>query len=317
MARAYGTRAQLLGKFRTGGSYGDTPVGDYIKLPFISCDLGGEQGLVASNVLGHGREPQKPDQDVINVNGNVVVPVDDIHFGYWLRLLLGDPQTAGAAAPYTHTFTSGADALPDMALEVGMPEVPAFYTNAGVVANSMQLEFVRAGGPQGTFAVIGQKEVRNPASQGGEPTEAQYRRFSGFLGAVKRNGAALGNVTRATLTFANGTEAVENLRGDGLIDGADPGAIALSGEIVVRFADTVLEDDASNGTPCELELGWVQDANTSLLFTLHEVYLPKPKKSISGPGGIQATFAYQGAQNPVGGKSMTAVLKNAIASYTA
>lgn len=314
MARAYGARAQLLGKFRTTGAYGDVPTGDFIKFPFISCDLGGEQGLIASDVLGQGREPQQPMRDVINVNGNVVVPVDVANFGHWLKALLGAPATSGTTN-YTHTFTSGGTSIPDLALEVGMPEVPAFYMNAGVMVNTMELEFVRSGGARATFGCLAQGEDRSATSQGGTPTAAAFTRFNQFQGSIKRNGSALGNVTRATLTYSNGMEAVENIRNDGKIDGVDPTVVSGSGEFVVRFADTTLEDDASNGTPCEVELGWTIDANTSLLFTLHEVYLPKPKKSINGPGGIQATFAYQAARDSSTGISMTAVLKNAIASY--
>lgn len=316
MARAYGANAQLLGKFRSGGSYGDIPVGNYIKLPFISCDLGSEQGLIASDVLGQGREPQQPSRDVINANGNIVVPVDLRNFGHWLRALLGDPTTAGAG-PYTHTFTSGKNTLPDLALEIGMPEVPAYYMVGGVMVNTMELEFIRSGGAQATFGCLAQGETRNSLSQGGTPTEATFTRFNQFQGSIKRDGDPLGNVTRATLTYSNGMEAVENIRNDGKIDGIDPTIISATGEIVVRFADTTLEDDATNGTPCEIELAYTIDADKSLVITLHEVYLPKAKKTINGPGGIQATYAYQAARDSSTGISMTVVLTNDVASYTA
>ena len=82
MARAYGANAQLLGKFET--VYGTPPTGNYIKFPFVSSELGSEQGLIASDLLGQGRDPSQPIRDVIRVEGNVVVPVDLRNFGHWL-----------------------------------------------------------------------------------------------------------------------------------------------------------------------------------------------------------------------------------------
>ena len=40
-------------------------------------------------------------------------------------------------------------------------------------------------------------------------------------------------------------------------------------------------------------------------------YLPKPKLSISGPGGIQATFDWQAAKNAAAGRMFTVELTNA------
>jgi len=56
MARAYGANAQLLGHFET--TYGTPPSGNYIKFPFVSSALGSEQGLIASDLLGTGRDPR-------------------------------------------------------------------------------------------------------------------------------------------------------------------------------------------------------------------------------------------------------------------
>lgn len=69
MARAYGWNAKLLLAFET--TYGTAPAAGAYKLtPFVSCDLDSAQGLIASNVLGLGRDPSQPYQDVINVDGD-------------------------------------------------------------------------------------------------------------------------------------------------------------------------------------------------------------------------------------------------------
>jgi hypothetical protein len=56
MARAYGANAQLLGKFET--VYGTPPTGNFIKFPFVSSDLGSEQGLIASDLLAKAATPR-------------------------------------------------------------------------------------------------------------------------------------------------------------------------------------------------------------------------------------------------------------------
>ena len=312
MARAYGANAQLLASFET--AYGTPPGGDWTRLPFVSCNLGSEQGLIASDVLGGGRDPAAPIRDVIKVEGDLVVPVDLRGFGHWLKLLLGIPATTGIG-PYTHVFVSGAAALPSLALEIGMPEVPAFFVEAGVRADTLQLEFRRSGSANATIGCIAQGETRAAASQGGAPAALAFERFNQFQGSVRKDGADLGNVTGARLSYSNNLERIETIRSDGRIEGADPTVAALTGAVEVRFADTGLVDAATAGTPVELEFAWTIDADRRLVFTAHQVHLPKPKLAISGPGGIQASFDWQGAKDEGLGRMLTVTLVNDVEAY--
>ena len=312
MARAYGANAQLLGKFES--TYGTPPSGDYIKLPFVSSELGSEQGLIASDLLGQGRDPAQPIRDVIKVEGNIVVPVDLRNFGHWLKTLFGAPTTTGTG-PYVHTFVSGAASLPSLAVEVGMPDIPAYFMNAGVRVNSLQLSFARSGAANATLNCIAQGEERNTSSGGGTPTTATLTRFNQFQGSVKKNGSDLGNVTGAQLTYSNNLERIETIRSDGKIESADPTIAALTGNIAVRFADTALIDAATDDTPLELEFAYTIDTDNSLTFTAHKVYLPKPKLAVNGPGGVQATFDWQAAKATSPARMLTVVLKNDVASY--
>jgi hypothetical protein len=78
----------------------------------------------------------------------------------------------------------------------------------------------------------------------------------------------------------------------------------------VRFADTPLIDLAADGTPVDLELTYTLSAQAKLVLTAHEVYLPKPKLAIEGPGGVQASFDFRGAKNDVAGRMLTVTLTN-------
>jgi hypothetical protein len=313
MARARGANAVMAAAFET--TYGTAPVAGYKKLPFVSCALGDEQNLIASDLQGYGREPLPPSRDVVNNEGDAVVPVDLRNFGYWLKLLMGAPTSVDDSGVVTHTFVSGALTLPSMAIELGMPEVPSFGMNVGVRANSMKIQLQRSGLLNATMSLIAQGETKNTATGAGSPTTAVIERFSQFMGDIKRNDVALGHIVSAELMYSNNLDKVEVIRPDGRIEDADPAMVAVSGNINVRFADTVLLDQATSGDPCELSFGWQIDADNALLFTVHSVFLPKAKTPIQGPGGIQAGFAWQAAKGPTVGKTCTAELINDVTGY--
>lgn len=103
--RARGANARSLAKFET--VYGTPPTGNYAQMPFVSSNLGEEQGLIESDLLGQGREPYDPTLDVANNVGDHVVPVDVRNFGTWLKLYFGAPTTANAgSASGTITFSA-------------------------------------------------------------------------------------------------------------------------------------------------------------------------------------------------------------------
>lgn len=308
MARAYGSSATLLLKRET--AYGQASAGDYIRMPFNRCTLGSEQGLIDDPVLGQGRDPLAPLQDVINDEGEIVVPMDPRYLGIWLTGLFGDPAiTDNGDGTFDHVFSSGNDTLPSYTVEVGMPQVPAFFQHTGVVVGSIALEFQRSGAAAATLNVIAQGETRNNASQGGTPSSLAFTRISQFQGSITRGGNPIGNLTGGSLTYSNNLEKIETIRSDGKIDGADPTVAALTGRIDVRFSDTTLIDLAANGTPVDLTFGYTV-GNASVMFAAHEVYLPKPKLAVDGPGGVQASFDFQGARNETVGRMLDVTLIN-------
>ena len=73
MARAQGARAQMALGFES--AYGTPPAaGDFWRMPFVSSNLGAEQPLSSSELLGYGRDPLAPVKDAITVDGDVVDP---------------------------------------------------------------------------------------------------------------------------------------------------------------------------------------------------------------------------------------------------
>lgn len=313
MARARGSNAIMAAAFEA--TYGTRPSTGYMKLPFVSSNLGEEQGLIGSDLLGYGREALPPSRDVINNDGDVVVPLDLRNTGQWLKLFMGAPVTATVSGAQEHVFSSGAVSLPSMTIEVGLPEVPSYGKNFGVRGNTFRVQMQRSGLLTATLGLIAQGEVKDATSGAGTPTEAAIERFSPFQGAITRAGTALASVTAADFTYSNQLEKVETIRADGRIEDADPGMVMMSGSITTRFANTTLLDQATSGAPVELTFGWVTDATRSLVFRVPAVYLPRAKTPVTGPNGVQATFQWQAAKDTVTGKTVIVTLRNNVTSY--
>ena len=312
MARAQGSRAQMALAFET--TYGTPPASGYRTVPFASTTLGSEQPLIASELLGQGRDPLAPIKDAITADGDVVVPIDVENFGLWLKAAFGAPTTTGTT-PKTHTFQSGGLTLPSLSIETAMPEVPRYAMYSGCVCDQLSWQMARSGLLTATAKLIAQGETVGAATVAGTPTSLALQRFGHFNGTITRNGTALGNVVSADLTYSNNLDRIETIRADGKIEGADPGMATLTGKIDVRFADTTLITQALDGSPCELVFAWSLGANASFTFTAHAVYLPRPRIEIQGPQGIQASFDWQAAKAASPARMCTAVLVNTVASY--
>ena len=313
MARAQGARAQMALAFET--TYGTPPVSGFTKMPFASTTLGAEQPLQTSELLGYGRDPQAPIKDAVTADGDVVIPIDAEAFGLWLKAAFGAPTTSGSEAPYSHEYRSGNWSLPSLSIETGMPEVPRFAMYSGCMVDSLSWQMARSGLLTATASIVAQGETIVTGSAAGTPANIGLKRFGHFNGAITRNGANIGNVVSADLTYANNLDRIETIRADGKIDGADPSIAALTGNVVVRFADQTLVSQAINGEACALEFSYTQPTGESLTVTAHAVYMPRPRIEISGPQGVQATFDWQAASDAVLGRMCTVILSNERETY--
>ncbi|WP_270933384.1 phage tail tube protein [Falsiroseomonas oryzae] len=314
MPRAIGANCRLL--MLPEETYGTAPTDDFRRMPFLSCDLGAEQPLLDADVLGvgNGRDPAAPFLDTVTVQGQVVVPVDLNNIGHWLRLLLGPPITTGTSPNFTHSFGSGAAMLPSNSIEICYPDVPSYDLCTGVRADTLEIDFSPSGPATATFGLMGQGSARGASSTGGTPVTAAYTAFNKAQGAISRGSSPLAQVTGARLNYANSMEMVRTIRVGRKVEGVDPGIARATGQITARFADTTLLTQAQNGTPAEFAFNYTIDANRSITFTMHEVYLALAKTPIEGPAGVEARFEFRAAFNSTATRMMTAVLKNDLAA---
>ena len=298
MARARGSspNTQLLIAFET--TYGTDPSGNFQKVPFNSLDLGGSQDLVEDQILGSGRDPKDSAVDLLTVGGQIVVPLDLRNIGFWMKGMLGAPDTSGSSAPYTHRFVSGKAALPSMAIEVGLGDVPSYFLNLGCKIGSIQVGLSRRGRAQATLQIAGQDEQKNASSQGGTAvSELTVRQLLQREGNIQRNGSGLSSILDSNLTYSNNLEAVETIRSDALVEGQDEGVAALTGDVTSRFADTTLLDDAIAGTFISLHMPYTIDASNKLTLKALRALLQRSGRSIGGPGGVDAPFSWQASEH--------------------
>jgi hypothetical protein len=250
----------------------------------------------------------------VTADGNIVIPIDAASIGFWLKAALGAPTTAGTTTK-THTFQSGNWTLPSLAIETGMPEVPRHAMYAGCKLDSLNWQMGRSGLLTATASVVAQGESVVTTSPAVSQVDLSLTRFGHFNGSIKRNRTAIANVVTANLNYANSLNRIETARLDGKIDGANPSMAALTGNIVVRFADQTLVNHAINGEACTLEFGYALTGSAGFKLTAHAVYLPRLRVEIAGPQGIQATFNWQAALASDPGRMFTVVLTNTVTGY--
>ena len=159
--------------------------------------------------------------------------------------------------------------------------------------------------------------------------EGPYEEFADELLAVEGVTEAfftMGETDFVVLARLSSSDTVERLISDfeaipevgdgGVIQAIDPGAPSLSGSFNVRFANFDNYDAALNNGTASLELMWELAANRYVKFTIHRLRLPKVKHSITGPGGIEASYDWRGELDTGQGASLTVELANAQADYS-
>ena len=105
------------------------------------------------------------------------------------------------------------------------------------------------------------------------------------------------------------------IREDGRIEAADPTFASARGTLSVRFDGATLVAEAANGESVSLEYGFSFPDGQALRFELLRVFLPKPKYSVTGPDGVEASFDWRAAFAESEGKMLRAHLLNDVTIY--
>jgi hypothetical protein len=171
----------------------------------------------------------------------------------------------------------------------------------------------RSGNTSATMGLIAKGETAPAAvSNGGAATTQPTIRFAAATGSIKIDGVQVGEIVSADINLSNALEKVETIRPDGEIADADPGMPMANGSLTAKFSDNALYNKATAKTPVSLEFAWTAGAY-SLKIVIARAFLPKVKRPVTGPGGVQQDFNFQGATGA--GAMLVATLVNAVAAH--
>lgn len=294
------------------------PTGNWNQLPAFAFMLNDEQEMPQDFLLSAApnRDASDPFQNLLRVAGDARVPVESVHFGRWLKMLLGAPTTTGSTPNYTHVFKSGSAALPSNAFEKAFPDVVRFHDFLGVYNNTMAISIDPEGAAEATFGLIGlAAPARSGTTSAGTPVVTPFTRFYKPQGAVKRDGVALGKLTGGSFTFSNNMEAVAAVRDDLRMEGVDFGQSTVEGQISVRYADDTLHADAIANTPKSLEYTLTINPNLSLSFLFPRAFLQRAGVPVEGPTGLTAQHTFRASYDATAQCLMQVTLKNQTATY--
>jgi hypothetical protein len=288
-------------------------------LPINSFGLTVSRNKNSAQTLRGRRDPDMPFDGNVETSGDLVVPVDVRSFGYWLKLLFGDPTTTGSGAAYTHVFTP-ADESPSAVLQCSYGTTPATFGHfPGCKVSSLQLT---AGGDEeltATLSMVGKMATFDTMNYDtGEDAEAVVlKRLSNFQASLKKDNQTFAVCTGFDITIDNGLDTDTRTLGTaGELYDIPEGIMSVTGNVTCLFTSLALLNDAKASTEMSLELSFTIDNSNSLSILLPEVQIQYQGPTVEGPTGIRTQYPFvayynDGAKNTV----VEVTLKNDVDAY--
>jgi hypothetical protein len=210
--------------------------------------------------------------------------------------------------------------LPPFALQQGHPDAadPSYFVTVANKVGSLAFRQQRDGLTRLDIQLMARgEEGPFSASQTGEddPTALVFRRFAQANGQVTdENDVVVADLTGFQATYSNNTEVIPGLRSDGKNSGIDEGKATLSLTAETRFSTRDNFDAAKNFDTRGWKFGFRISDQERMTWSTPNTKLPLPRKPISGPGGIQTSFAIR-ASRGVSSPMLQVELRNDVANY--
>ncbi len=311
---ARGGNARLAACFETTyGTLPSSPAG--ILLPINSSKIAVKQNLIESVTITGRRDPVQAGRGNIDVSGNVVIPIDQIAIGHWLRGMFGDPATMGAG-PYTHKFTLG-NTQKSLAFEQQFPDINTYELFNGCKISKFSLALALNNSElTGSIDIMGAKRTLGNSPFSSTLTDSVLNRFSAFQGSVEEGGAAIATVVSADMNIEFGLDGdTFALGSNGVRADLVEGIVKVTGTIKALFQNTTLLNKAINNTESSLKLK-LNSGTSSLEFFMEEVMYEQTSPGIEGSKGIFIELPYRAYyQNGTGNSVIVATLTNSQAAY--
>lgn len=285
---------------------------------FNTNGVAASQNTTSPSTIRGNRNPIEPIMGNIDVNGDIVVPVDYSAFGYWLKAMFGNPTTTSVndkAGFYQHVFKVG-DFQPSFTLEKAFPGIGQYLQYSGCKASKLSISVGGDGELTATISVMGAKETVVSETMATTPIVPDFQRAKNFQSSIK-----IGNEIEAKGTsFSMDIDA--GLDGDSYCIGSNgyrtavcEGILSCSGTLEAYFADAkyISLADTNAETSAEVTLA-AGDYSLSVKFP--EIKFARTSPSIDGPTGIKQSLSYNAYyDNSAEESAVVVTLVNETASY--
>ncbi len=316
MSQARGSCSKVVIDYET--TYGADPASPAgLIMPFNSFALKADRPFKESGTITGTRNPVMPARGNLNVSGSAVVPVDQIAFGYWLKALLGAPDTDGSG-PYTHVFSVGSCSagIPSMVADLGFPDIAQYLKFNGVKLNS--LSFTTGGDDELTASLefIGAKETTGSSPYDATASDLTFSRFNNFQATLKEGGSTLANAQEIAINISNQLDDSSYvIGGNGIRASLPERVVKIEGTLKTFFEDLTLYTKAIAGTESSLELTFTS-GTYSLKFAIDELQYQHSGPVLDTNGGIYVTLPFVGYyEDGADETAIKATLVNGYASY--
>lgn len=320
MSNARGDQAAFLSRLQADF---DTPAaagaGKFRLLPFYSLNMSPTEDVTEDDAIVGDAFPGAAVRGLQNLTGNIEVPLGMASIGWHLRGLMGAPVTTGSSPNYTHTFKMAAlPVLPLFTTGISHRGIDVHFRQAPVAYIGLQMSARKDGTRVRTrFDLLGSVETKLADSLDETPVEyASDTVPVGFQGGVHMGGDLVAGVTGFDLNAAySATPDQETLNLLPTAAEFNDGKWSLTGSIAARFRDTTWYDLGADGDLVDMELRFVIDANTSLVLRGHNLRFERSGVPVPNGDVLNATFNWRASRPDTGDSPLTAVLKNAVATY--
>lgn len=275
-------------------TYG-TAVTTGFKMPVNSNTIRGTATRNTVATLTGNRNAVEPYKGNIDVSGDLVVPVDNVAFGYWLKAMFGAPTTTGASAPYAHVFKVPTS-QPSLDIQKAFTDfsTDAFYTAKGCKVSNFSMEFGGDGELTATMSVMGAEETSATSTTftGSETAVGLSLRYSNFHASVTEGGSASSNIKSISLSVDFDLDGDQRVIDGGGKRGSLPdGIVKVTGNVKGIYDDASVAviakgyNDTESSLVVTLTPPSPNDAYT-LIFDIGELLYSQASPTINGPQGI-------------------------------
>lgn len=268
----------------------DSLEGKVYSMPFNSVGVAATQNTTDPATMTGRRDAVEPIMGNIDVQGDIVVPMDSRAFGYWLAAAFGSPTTAAGtkSGTYKHVFKAGKE-QPSFIISKEFSN-GVYVTSRGCKVSKLAFSFGGDGELTGTISVVGCNEELGNAPLVSAPTEIAMSRYNNFQADLKLDGKESQVVTEVScdIDFGLDTEGYA-IGGNGFRTRVNEGIIKPSGSLTAFFDDKSFLEKAMNSTKTALEINLTK-GDTLLTIKLPEMKFPRNSPSIEGATGITQTL---------------------------